>query len=399
MALETLRNRWPRVEPESGRHGAGISVWIRWLALVGWLAAANYRVEYGTTGHILATVLAILPIAFNAYVHYRVRTSRSVTAQWLIALSAMDLTLVSLAIGLTGGISSSHYVFLYPALATFAAAFASLSIGLAGATLVAGVYCAVTIPVGPGLVERGEQTLLTRIFIMYSTVGIAYIISRFERLRARTDLERQIENGIKQRVGISQTLHDTTAQSAFMVSLGIATAMELADKSNEALMTNLKATYDLSKSAMWELRHPIDSGLILEGRELSRVLKSHASSFTTITSIPSEVVLNGSEPPLPETTKSLLFSVAHNAMTNAFRHSGATKVIVCLSFEPQKVRVSISDDGAGLPDDYAERGHGFRNMKMDSERAGGSLEVQSGGRAEGGTTISCVVPSGSQSGG
>ena len=40
--------------------------------------------------------------------------------------------------------------------------------------------------------------------------------------------------------------------------------------------------------------------------------------------------------------------------------------------------MSVSDDGIGLPDDYADRGHGFRNMRRDVERMGGSLEVGPG---------------------
>ena len=53
--------------------------------------------------------------------------------------------------------------------------------------------------------------------------------------------------------------------------------------------------------------------------------------------------------------------------------------------------MSVSDDGIGLPEDYAERGHGFRNMRRDVERMGGSLEVGPGESGRG-TSIVCVVP-------
>ena len=149
---------------------------------------------------------------------------------------------------------------------------------------------------------------------------------------------------------------------------------------------------------MWELRHPVDMGSIFEGRELSRVLGSHASAFTTITSIPTEVVQSGIEPRLPSITRRLLFSIAHNAMTNALRHSNATRVIISLRFEDSTLRMSISDDGNGLPDDYTDRGHGFRNMRADAERMGGRLELASG-EFSGGTTVTCVIPQGESQGG
>ena len=204
------------------------------------------------------------------------------------------------------------------------------------------------------------------------------------------------ERGLqRERVELSQTMHDTIAQSAYVIGLGLETAIELAEDQNEEnrdeLLAKLKATHALSKSTMWELRHPIDIGPIFEGRELSRVLRSHASAFTTITSIPAKVVQSGLDPGLSSITGRLLFSIAHNAMTNSLRHSNATRVIISLCFEDDSLTMSISDDGIGLPDDYTVRGHGFRNMRADAERMEGRLEVAPGkfGR---GTTVTCVVP-------
>ena len=183
-----------------------------------------------------------------------------------------------------------------------------------------------------------------------------------------------------------------------MIGLGIETAIDLADESNRELIAKLEATHALSKSTMWELRHPIDAGPIFEGRELSRVPRSHASTFTTITSIPTELVQSGREPELSTVTRGLLFPIAHNAMANAFRHSRAGKVTIALSFVGDRLRMSVSDDGIGLPEDYADRSHGFRNMRTDAERMGGSLEAGPGESGRG-TTVTCVVPYDTKQGG
>ena len=180
-----------------------------------------------------------------------------------------------------------------------------------------------------------------------------------------------------------------------MIGLGIETAMELAnapnDKGRDELIAKLEAVHALSKSTMWELRHPIDAGPIFEGREFGRVLRAHASTFTTITSIPTGVEQSGREPRLSTVTRGLLFSIAHNAMTNAFRHARADRVAIALNFDGDELRMSVADDGIGLPEDYAERGHGFRNMRRDVERMGGSLDVGPGESGLG-TTVTCVVP-------
>ena len=81
---------------------------------------------------------------------------------------------------------------------------------------------------------------------------------------------------------------------------------------------------------------------------------------------------------------------------NAFRHSCATNVVITLEFEGTGLWVAVSDDGIGLPDDYASRRHGFGNMDADARRLGGALVVASG---ENGTTVGCVVPRQTRQGG
>ena len=138
------------------------------------------------------------------------------------------------------------------------------------------------------------------------------------------------------------------AQSAYMIGVGIERAKELADRSNEDLMSTLEETSALSRSAMWELRHPMEIGEIFEGMELGGVLESLAATFSTISSIPADLVQSGVEPPLSTATRGALFSIAFNALTNALRHSNASHLRVGLDFERDGLRMSISDDGADL---------------------------------------------------
>ena len=141
---------------------------------------------------------------------------------------------------------------------------------------------------------------------------------------------------------------------------------------------------------MWELRRPIDVGQIFEGDELGPVLRAHVETFNTITSIPTALEIEGDEPALPVEVRARLFSIAHNALTNAFRHSAATRVSVRLRFGDRALRLTVSDDGAGLPGDYESRGHGLRNMRRDAELIGGQLVVESAGAGKG-TTVTCAI--------
>ena len=194
----------------------------------------------------------------------------------------------------------------------------------------------------------------------------------------------------RERIELSQTIHDTSAQTAYMIGLGIHRARELAGESNQELSAALDATLELSMSAMWEMRGPIDAGHILEGRELGRVLWSHCSTFERITGVPAGMPQSGTEPPLATETRSRLFSIAHNALTNAFLHAEPSRVEVRLAFEDGRISLSVSDDGVGFPDGHDGRGRGLAGMRSDAGQMGGTLTVESVGG--GGATITCVVP-------
>lgn len=382
--------------PDDLLYGVRISVWVRWFLLAAWLLQFNYRPNFADPNYIPNTLFAAALLALNGYVHYRILTNRPVTWRWMLALSVMDVVMLTAGLAVSSRFGNTFFVLYYPGLAMFAVVFTSFRLSFAWTTMVAAVYATISLLLEPGVdfEIKEEKVLFTRIAVMYAVVAAVNLVSRFERIRRREALERERELQ-RERMELSQTIHDTIAQSSYMIGLGIETAMELADvredESRDELRAKLSATHTLSKSTMWELRHPIDIGPIFEGRELSRVLRSHVSTFSTITSLPAELVQSGVEPPLPTVTRRLLFSIAHNAMTNAFRHAHPRKVTISLRFEDDGLRMSVSDDGVGLPEDYTDRGHGFRNMRGDAERMGGRLEVgpSESGR---GTTVACAIP-------
>ena len=379
-------------DPDVVLHAARISVWGRWFVWLVGVFLLAYRPGFWYPEDIGFLSIPVLLGIFNGLVHHRLLTNRPVTWRWMLFLSATEIALITVGIVIGGGFRSFIFLAYYPSLAVFAVVFSSHSLSLAWTTAVAVAYAAVCVRVGSGLdLDAGnEKVLIARLAMMYTIVlGISLII-RFERIRWQTSVAR--ERGLRrERIELSQTIHDTTAQTAYMVDLGIHRARELAGESNEALVAALDATSALTRSAMWEVRGPIDAGHILEGRELGRVLWSHCATFEKITGVPAEMSQSGTEPPLTTETRTRLFSIAHNALTNAFLHARPGRVEVRLGFEADQIRLSVSDDGVGLPDGYAERGRGFSGMRSDAEQVGGVLSVESGEGA-GGTTISCVVP-------
>ena len=381
-----------RTNPEELLHAARVLLWVRWFGLTAAFVEIHYRVDYGSLSHILNTFYCLGFLGVNGYVQYLIWRRGTVKPVCLFVLSVLDLAAISFSTSLSGGFNSPYFALYYFAVAVFAYVFTSPRLVLPWTTLVVVVYSVLSVMVEPGLDIAGkdERSLFYRVVALYAVAAAVGIIAGLERESRRKGLERERELQ-RQRIELSQTIHDTTAQWAYMIGLGVEQAMELADESNEELKAKLRLVAELSRSAMWDLRHPIDGGQIFRGEELGEVLEAHAATFTVITSVPAELVQQGREPPMSTITRSLLFSMAHNALTNVIRHAEASGAVIGLDCTGEELRLSVSDDGIGLPLDYETRGHGFRNMRADAERMGGRLEVESDCDGTG-TTVTCVVP-------
>ena len=392
--MASVRN-WVAVatptDPEVVLYAARISVWGRWFI---WLVAVlltAYRPSFWYPEQPEFLVTPVILFVANGALHHRILKNKPVTARWLLCLSFIDVALVTYGTAINGGISSFMFVAYYPAVAVVPVVFSSFRLSLVLTTATAALYVSVCVATGSVDFDVGNEfSLISRVAVLYTLVVGIGLITRFERFRWQASVAR--ERRLRQeRIDVSQRIHDTIAQTAYMIDLGVHHVRELAGDSDDQLVAALDAMAELARSAMWEMRGPIDAGQIVEGRELGRVLWSHCATFERITSIPTEMTQSGTEPPLAAENRAGLFSIAHNALTNAFLHARPSKVEVRLAFEADRIRLSVSDDGVGLPADHAERGRGFPGMATEVDRMGGTLTV---GSSEGGagTTITCVVP-------
>ena len=396
-AIQTRLLQLLWLDPDETAYAAHIAVWTRWFLWVGAMISLAIRPTFTYPPSILLSIpfliFHVAAVTLNGWVHYCLVSRRRVTWRHVFALSVLDLTFVTATV-VDGGYDTIWFVGYYAALASFAAVFTSPLLNLTWTTVAASIYVGASLAVGSDMALDGVdvKALYVRVVGMFGVVLAINFITRFQRHRARAAMDRERELQ-RERLELSQTIHDTAAQTAFMIGLGIDAAKQVAGDSNEELTARLDATSRLSKTAVWQLRHPIDMGRIFEGSELGWTLDSHVTTFRTITSASAELTRNGVEPPLSVEVRSLLFSIAHNALANALRHAGASRVLVDLDFGRDELRLSVSDDGAGLPDDYEERGHGFANMQAYAGRLGGRLIVDPTG-ALGGASVTCVMPLG-----
>jgi two-component system, chemotaxis family, CheB/CheR fusion protein len=92
-----------------------------------------------------------------------------------------------------------------------------------------------------------------------------------------------------------------------------------------------------------------------------------------------------------------LFRVIQEALSNVYRHSGATQVQIAIAQSPQAVTVEVRDNGKGIPDEVlsgTSRGQqrlgvGILGMRERLTQLGGILEIASN---KSGTSVKATVP-------
>ncbi|MHB2018775.1 MAG: sensor histidine kinase [Candidatus Xenobia bacterium] len=83
-----------------------------------------------------------------------------------------------------------------------------------------------------------------------------------------------------------------------------------------------------------------------------------------------------------------LYRIAQEAVQNVVRHSAARTVWITLDVPAGHLRLSVRDDGVGLPT-VRVAGAGSHTMRERAAVLGGTLSIVSSDR---GTEVSCTLP-------
>jgi len=107
--------------------------------------------------------------------------------------------------------------------------------------------------------------------------------------------------------------------------------------------------------------------------------------------MPCTLESDASLPVLDHGVAAHLFRIAQEAVNNAVTHAEGDRIAIVLVGSDGKGLLSVRDNGVGLPDrEHRGVGSGLHTMACRARLIGGTLEV--GGRASGGTAVTCTFP-------
>jgi signal transduction histidine kinase len=205
----------------------------------------------------------------------------------------------------------------------------------------------------------------------------------------------------EERKRISRELHDEIAQTLTSINVRLAALKTEATHNTKGLQNKISSTQRMVEKSV-DIVHRFARDLrptVLDDVGVIPALHSFMKGFTKQTGIHIHFTTftSGRIERLTTVTRTVLYRVAQEALTNVGRHAHASRVDVRIQKLPRAVGLTIQDNGRFFQVERAlhakrNRRLGLLGMRERAEMVGGSLRIES---APGqGTTIRVQIPLG-----
>lgn len=200
----------------------------------------------------------------------------------------------------------------------------------------------------------------------------------------------------EERKKISRELHDSIAQILAGINVHLVTLNREAALSNSGLKKRIASTQRLVEQSL-EVVHRFARELrpkLLDDLGLVPALRSFLKTFLQRTGVHTEISFFARVNQLDIVTRTVLYRVAQEALTNVGKHAQATAVKIVLEELPESIRMSVHDDGKSFDCENVWRSGkkrlGLLSMRERTEMMGGHFHIDSAPRR--GTTVTVEVP-------
>ena len=198
----------------------------------------------------------------------------------------------------------------------------------------------------------------------------------------------------EERARLARDLHDAVKQQLFVIQTAAATAQTRFDDDPEGAREAVTQVRTAAREATTEMEALLDElqAAPMENTGLVEALKKQCEALALRTG--ADVRFEpGTQPPagsLRPGTHEAIYRVAQEALANVARHARASRVVVSLQWNANRLVLRVSDNGSGVDTGQARKGMGMTNMRERAAEVGGDLLITPGSP---GTEVVLSVPS------
>lgn len=207
--------------------------------------------------------------------------------------------------------------------------------------------------------------------------GIAELAGRAS-LRARLVAAAREHAVATERERIASDLHDTVAQQ--FVAIGLE-ARRAADQlpQDSPWSERFMRLADLAQRGKWDIDQTVRAlSFVPSQGGLVRGLKDLAESFRLDSGLDIFLDVDGAPAPVASEVEQVLYRVAHEAVSSAWRHARCTSIRIGLRFDDDEIVLRVRDDGVDLGSRSAEDpdGSDLLGIRRLVTRIGGRVRIE-----------------------
>jgi signal transduction histidine kinase len=191
---------------------------------------------------------------------------------------------------------------------------------------------------------------------------------------------------------LAREIHDGLAQALALMVMQLADAEDKLGPAWARARKPLDTVRELATGALASARRSVGMLRPNASTGLLRAIRHVADIAGRYDTGAIDVRVTGTPFTLDATVEAELVGIAREAMTNAAKHSGATRLVLELAFTSgSAVRLAVVDDGVGFdPDEQREDAYGLLGMRERAARIGAALTLVTA--PGGGTQIVAAWP-------
>jgi two-component system sensor histidine kinase DegS len=197
---------------------------------------------------------------------------------------------------------------------------------------------------------------------------------------------------------VSRQLQDETAQTLSDLILRAEVCERLVEMDRQKAKTEVIRLKQAAAAALKSTRHLVQElrSPALDESGVATALRRYVETLRAKDKLQLDMQTTGVERRLPRPAEIAVFRIVQEALANAAKHSGATRVEIRVRYEREQLVVTVADDGSGFDVEGALRQardrdeSGLTDMQLRADLVEGLLEINS--KPGSGCMVGLTVP-------
>jgi signal transduction histidine kinase len=216
-----------------------------------------------------------------------------------------------------------------------------------------------------------------RLILIEAIARQASLALHHSRLVDQIRVEERRKAILEERNRLARDIHDNLAQGFAAILMQLQGAQRESPNLPAAVASSIGVAVDLARTHLTEARRSVGAlrPTVTSDEDIAAALKRLTALNQRTTNVPIDLVVE-ELPRLGDSVEREIVAIAQEALTNAVRHSRAGRITIrAATVESVGLRLSVADDGRGIPREPSPGGFGMTSMQERADRIGASLTI------------------------